>query len=739
MNTLDLNKTDAIEAETERAVSEMMTPERMSARKFPRIGIRFIVTAAAVGITTFAVLIVGGAQERSARQALTNEIEARLLLDARNLAITSSDALLTDFPELTLHPLLKEMQERQPELALAVVVNHEGIIQGHADSRELGNQFTILNRLTREESRRELAPGEVMLGNKRMLVASAPVEHRNGERIGTAAVGMERSYIDDIIARARMQQILTLSVVLLLCIVAALLLMTFLMRPIGLLRAGLERIGRGDLDSPIKLRDRTELGMLADTVNDMSSKLKTAREEMVEKERMKHELDLAREIQMSLLPKSKTVSEGFLIAGSQQVASEVGGDYYDIFTLPNQKVGVAVADVSGKGLAGCLVMSMLSALLGAFRERHDSPSALLIALDEQLSEYLKPGTFVTMFYGILDPRTGKLVFASAGHSPGFVYRKSTGVIERYPTRGIPLGAIRGGVIGSTLKDDEVVLDMGDMLVQYTDGINEAFDSTGEKQFDFERMEKIITSGGPKGGEEVLDGLRLGVEKWRGDGARLDDETLLVVSREIDAPMRPQVPLQRGPAEEGFSDPLARLNEAKKRGEELVLEADLERLDLLTGWLQSRSQLQMLERKRMEQVKTAVYEACANIVEHGYGQDPQRQLRVWWVPDRRTGSPERRRTAGMDASGLAGDAAGARGYFLILDQGEPFSADNWVATDFTDRKVWRQSRGFGLDIIHGAMSHVRYSPSTPEGNITLLAFNYSNEVVEERALRHEQGI
>ncbi len=141
---------------------------------------------------------------------------------------------------------------------------------------------------------------------------------------------------------------------------------------------------------------------------------------------------------------------------------------------------------------------------------------------------------------------------------------------------------------------------------------------------------------------------------------------------------------------------------------------------------------------MEQLKTAVYEACANIVEHGYGQDPECELKIWWVPERRGSGPAGDQAPESPSSDMGNDFRG-RGYFLILDQGEPFSADNWVATDFTDRKVWRQSRGFGLDIIYGVMSHVRYSPSTPEGNVTLLAFNYSGEEIEERALSHEQGV
>src|SRR5262249_12042993 len=164
-------------------------------------------------------------------------------------------------------------------------------------------------------------------------------------------------------------------------------------------------------------RDRTELGLLAGTVNDMAAALKRAQAEMLERERLAHEVELARQIQQSLLP-SQPISAGpFDIRGDQLAANEVGGDYWDVLPLPDGRVGLAVADVAGKGVAGCLIMSMLSALLRAMRSTYLSPAAMLTALDERLCESLRPGVFVTMCYAVLDPATGRLTFASAGHNP----------------------------------------------------------------------------------------------------------------------------------------------------------------------------------------------------------------------------------------------------------------------------------------------------------------------------------
>ncbi|MBU1700176.1 MAG: SpoIIE family protein phosphatase [Candidatus Eisenbacteria bacterium] len=699
-------------------------------QKKPAFSIRFIVTAAAIGITMAAVLIVGTVQERNSRKALVAEVETRLMLEARNLAMTGAGALLRDYPELTLHPLIKEMQTKQPELALVLVIDHEGKVQGHADSRELGQKTKALEGLKPETAQLELGDGEAMLGNSENLVASAPVLHPSGQVIGTAVVGLQRNYINQVINAGRRQQLIALSIVLILGVMVALILMTSLLRPVGKLRAGLERIGQGDLNKPIRLRDRTELGMLVDTVNDMAAKLKKAQSEMVEKERFAHELELAREIQASLLPKSRIVAKSFFIDGAHRAASEVGGDYYDIFELANGKIGVAIADVAGKGLAGCLAMSMLSALLRAFRDQFESPKELLIKLDERLGENLSSGSFVTMYYGILDPETGRLVSASAGHSPTIVYHRSTGQVEQRMMKGIPLGAVRGGAIRSTLNDEEIILEPGDMLLQYTDGVNEAFGSASEEQFGFERMEIVFKECAPRGCVRVIEDFRQVLDEWRAGSARSDDETFLVVSREI------CVPVEATGRDDAEALPAhhweARrwLETAKEHGIHLRLPANLDQLDNLTDWLIERPEFREMEESHMHLLSSGMYEVCANVMEHGYKLDPEREFDLWWLPESSAHQIFTMVSIDENRQGI-----NPTGYFLLLDQGVPFSADNWVATDFWDPEVWRRLRGFGLDIIHKVMSRVVYRPATPEGNVTLLAFDISKLDQEQRELPH----
>lgn len=693
------------------------------------LSIRWIVTLAAAGLTTAAVLGVGGVAERNTRRALTREIEARLLLEARNLALTSTEALLTDFPELTLHPLVKEMKAKQPELAMVMVLDHDTRIQGDPDARQLGVRYAPDENLRGIKSTQHLAPGESMMSDGTVLVATAPVSHRDGRTIGTAMVGLRRDYLDSLIEAARRQQTVVLVVVLVVGIALAFFLMSSVLKPVQTLRAGIERIGRGDLDTPLRLRDRTELGLLADAVNDMASALKRAQVEMVERERLAHEVELARQIQSSLLPSRSKTAGGFVIEGSQHAAAEVGGDYFDYFGLPDGRIGIAVADVAGKGLAGCLVMSMLSALLRAYRTSHASPARLLAVLDERLGETLQSGSFVTMFYGVLDPATGEITFASAGHSPLLVYRHAEGAVEWFKTKGIPLGAVRGGAIRATLHDSVLRLEPGDLLVQFTDGVNEAFDPSGKEQFGFVRLEQVVIEAAPRGCGRVIAALHGAVEVWTENGPPTDDETVLVVSREgapaetgSDPAPRPARATEPAPAgSDQPAAPLDRLAEARARGRCLRLSASLDALLQIREWLSEQPPPDHVVGPRFELLTTAIYEACANIAEHGCNLDPSQEFELWWVPDAKGGARggAERASTGDKKPETTRDTP--PGHFLIRDHGIPFRADNWKQTDFSDPRVRRRGRGFGLDIIHRAMSHVAYHPGTPEGNITLMTF------------------
>jgi sigma-B regulation protein RsbU (phosphoserine phosphatase) len=704
---------------------------RSSGKRQKIISLRFIASAAAVFLIVATVVSMGVLNERNTRNTLTEEIESRMLLEVRNLANLSIDALLLKYPELVLQPVVKEILAERPELAFVVVLDHEGKIQGHVDPRMLRTPFEFPAGLEQATVSQRLRPGEKFLGNSELLVAAAPASHEQGQHVGTAIIGLERSYLKAKVAAARKAQSIIVGLLLVVGTIVALLLMSQLMNPIKVLKAGLERIGRGDLDTPLQLATRTELGQLAETVNDMASQLKVAQAELVDKERLSYEMELARNIQRSLLPKQSQRVGEFSILGFQNSAAEVGGDYYDVFQLPNGKVGLVIADVAGKGLAGCLATFMLAALLRAYRASYESPSLLLTAVEEQLLGALPRGTFVTMFYGILEPASGRLVFASAGHGPALVYRAIDRKVEWLKPPGRPLASSRKKSLRATRVDALIGLEPGDVLLQFTDGINEAWDRTRSKQFDFGNVERVAAEVGDRGADAVLSELRRAVDDWVGDQPRRDDETVLVVGREKAASESPGVrspasrEFERGPLKVLKSDSgeaVPSLEREWKRKEHLLIPNEMAALHRIAPWVRSCQYLNLLSREDANIVTVALYEVCANIIEHGISTGDKKGINLYWHPDENGDSKDSDGTSDLSRDPDALAQRIRRGYFIICDHTVPFDHGQWKATEAKPPKERRASRGYGIEMIYRAMSVVHYQPSTSAGNITMMRYD-----------------
>lgn len=681
------------------------------------ISIRLIVTLATVVLLSGSILGVGMVTERNTRTTLQNELQVRLTMLAGNLSQLSSSALLSDFPELTLHPLVKELESRHPELAFVVVIDHEHRVQGHSDVRSLGSTYELPSDLTPMPGTEDLPNGSKMLENSEILVAVDNVKHPNGETIGQALVGLHRSYIDKMVTRARQKALLITSVLLVVGVVLALVLMSVLLRPLTAIRAGLERIGRGDLDTPLRVRDRTEFGLLAESMNEMAKALKAAQSEMVEKERLAHEMDLAKEIQGSLLPSSKVETDGFTILGANHAAAEVGGDYVDILRLADGRVGLAIADVAGKGLVGCLVMSMLAALLRSMKDAYDSPAQLLVALDRQLRDSLRPGVFVTMFYGILDPRRNRVICASAAHSPLLHYVARERKAHWHYSKAIPLGVVRSGdLFASTLEEQVVDLGAGDLLFQFTDGVNEAWEPTGAEEFGFDRIREVVERHASRGAAAVVKEVRDRLQVWMGGKPRFDDETILVVHREASTAVSDTTPRQT-PGVLGGQD-LGQLWALRRGAPHLAFAADLEKLGAIKTWLHQCPDLRGLTEMEFGILEYGLYELCANIVEHGYGGDSQKIVDVWWISN----VEEVFGDSGADPSGTSFLERVRTGAFLVRDYGTPFNPTERTSTSLDDPATRKRGRGLGLAIIREAMSGVCYAAASRYGNITVMQFN-----------------
>lgn len=229
----------------------------------------------------------------------------------------------------------------------------------------------------------------------------------------------------------------------------------------------------------------------------------------VERERIETELRVARTIQQTLLPKAAPVLAGWEIAAHWQPAREVSGDFYDFLTFDDGRLGVIVADVTDKGVPAALVMATTRTLLRAAAERLRAPGEVLARANDVLCPDIPAKMFVTCFCAILDPATGLMRYANAGHDMPYL-RRAAGGVEELRARGMPLGLLPG----MSYEEKEVVLQPGDTLLLYSDGLVEAHNPERE-MLGFQQVRRLIEQ--HSGGAALIPHLLAQLAAFTGPG------------------------------------------------------------------------------------------------------------------------------------------------------------------------------------------------------------------------------
>jgi serine phosphatase RsbU (regulator of sigma subunit)/ketosteroid isomerase-like protein len=247
-------------------------------------------------------------------------------------------------------------------------------------------------------------------------------------------------------------------------------------------------------------------------------------QEIRERERVEQELHVARRIQQASLPKEVPTLEGWQISPLYQPAREVGGDFYDFFELPDGRLGIVVGDATGKGVPAALVMASTRSMLRAVAQASNySPGEVLRRVNDPLVTDIPPNMFITCFYCILDPESGRLKYANAGHDLPYLHRRR-GEAEELRARGMPLGLMAG----MDYEEKEIVLEAGEATLFYSDGLVEAHDPEGQK-FSFPRLRALIAEHAEK--ESLEKVLLEELYSFVGEGwEQEDDITLLALRR-----------------------------------------------------------------------------------------------------------------------------------------------------------------------------------------------------------------
>jgi len=244
-------------------------------------------------------------------------------------------------------------------------------------------------------------------------------------------------------------------------------------------------------------------------------------------EKMTKDLKKARQVQESLLPETLPVLPGWGLAVALKPAGETSGDFYDFIALPAGKMGISIADVTDKGTSAALFMALSRSLWRTYAvEYPDYPEKTMEVTNQRILADTHGGLFITLFYGILDPKTGDFSYCSAGHHPAYLVRSKDGSIEELGRSGIPLGVLEE----TTWSQQRINIGQGDILVLYTDGVTDALNDK-EQFFGQERLQEALRRHYRKPVNEMHELLLTEVRDWIGHAQQYDDITLMVIGRE----------------------------------------------------------------------------------------------------------------------------------------------------------------------------------------------------------------
>jgi phosphoserine phosphatase RsbU/P len=298
-------------------------------------------------------------------------------------------------------------------------------------------------------------------------------------------------------------------------------------RSVHALSHGTERLRQGDFGYQIKVTSRDQLGELAESFNVMARGIDDLLRESAEKERLEEELRIARQIQMSLLPQGSVSLSGLRVAALCLPAAEVGGDYYDLLPLSDTRLGVLVADVSGKGTSAALYMAELKGLVLSLSRIYESPATLLKQANRILSANLDSRSFITMTYAVVDTRTRTMTFARAGHNPLIQLEASTGLTRVLTPQGLGLGIDPGDRFDEILEEVEVPLVPGDHFLFFTDGLSEAMNPSAEL-FGERRLRDLLEGAPELASEPLKERILAEVRAFAAGTAQHDDMTMVLL-------------------------------------------------------------------------------------------------------------------------------------------------------------------------------------------------------------------
>ncbi|MCL2443520.1 MAG: SpoIIE family protein phosphatase, partial [Treponema sp.] len=483
------------------------------------------------------------------------------------------------------------------------------------------------------------------------------------------------------IRNSRYSILIAISSVLML-LIAYLVITRYINNPIKKLTKDVSDIALGNLDKKINIISKDELGLLAKTFNKVTSELKYSIEENVrereEKKRINTELEVANEIQSSMLPNvfpAFPERYEFDLYASMIPAKDVGGDFYDFFLIDNNNLAVVIADVSGKGVPAALFM-VISKTLIKNTSYTKKPEEIFKSVNIKLCEGNETGMFVTAFMGIYNIPTGRFLYVNAGHNPPLV-KKRSGSYEYLKTDPCIVLAF---MEETEYKHEEINLGPGDILYLYTDGVTEAMNNNNEL-FGEERLRNALNQCEDNNPKDILLNIKQRVDDFAGEEEQTDDITMLA--------------LKITEKNEQRTDNSEQRTDEKQNNESIIkidIEAKLENLNIVFDFINNELEKIGYNTDLINKIEIAVEEIFTNIVKYAY----------------------------EDKNGRTIISISTEGKTRINfeDTGKPYNPVEQKPPDLEKDLENREIGGLGVYIVKNIMDSIEYSRQNNKNTLTI---------------------
>jgi len=359
------------------------------------------------------------------------------------------------------------------------------------------------------------------------LSGYAPIRNKKGEPFAVLGVDMKAEDVYRIQNDIKKYLASSLGLGVILSFVLAILVSGGISRKVKELEKGFQRVAAGDLDYNVKVKGDDELSDLAGFFNQMSVELKKYIEELKkttsEKERMLSELNIAKKIQQSFLPDSAPVMPGIDIAAMTNPALVVGGDFYDFIPISENKWGIVIADVSGKGVPAALFVALSRAIIRSNKSLFGRPDMMVKHANSGIIELSKSSMFETFFYGVLDAQHMTFSYANAGHNPPFVSSIPDKGLVLFKAQTFPIGIRQNMEITTKVQN----LQKGDTITLYTDGVTEAMNEK-RGEYGADRLTEILQKNAARSANDIIEKIKQDIGLFVGTAQQHDDITIVVI-------------------------------------------------------------------------------------------------------------------------------------------------------------------------------------------------------------------